>query len=169
MPDKAAALIENGQGKQDIDQLRKLWEILTDYGEQEKIKFDLTLVSHMCYYTGIVFEVYVSGVGFPIGNGGRYDLLLKKFGKNSGATGFALRLDRLAEATGILDKKDPVTCILFSGERRKEAIGLAKEKRGAGERVVLQDINGVKNIDLYSEQFTDVIFLIGKAGKEAGE
>lgn len=169
VPDKAAALIENGQGKQDIDQLRKLWEILTDYGEQEKIKFDLTLVSHMCYYTGIVFEVYVSGVGFPIGNGGRYDLLLKKFGKDSGATGFALRLDRLAEATGILDKKDPVTCILFSGERRKEAIGLAKEKRGAGERVVLQDINGVKNIDLYSEQFTDVIFLIGKAGKEAGE
>ncbi len=167
--EKAASLIENGQGKEDIAQLRQLWQIMNDYGEQAKIKFDLTLISHMCYYTGILFEVYANQVGFPIGNGGRYDLLLKKFGKNSGATGFALRLDRLAEATGIFEKEVPVTCILFSEERRKEAIGLAKEKRANGERIVLQDINGVKNIDLFSEQFDDVILLIGKAGKGSGE
>lgn len=167
--DKALNLIENGKGKEDIGQLKQLWEIMTDYGEQSRIKFDLTLISHMCYYTGIVFEVYANNVGFPIGNGGRYDFLLKKFGKNSGATGFALQLDRLAEAMGILEKSEPVNCILFSEERRKEAIKLAKDRRKKGEKIVLQDINGVNNIDLYSEQYDEVTFLIGKAGKGSKE
>ena len=41
---------------------------------KQYVKFDLTIVSHMSYYTGILFEVYAGNVGFPIGNGGRYDI-----------------------------------------------------------------------------------------------
>jgi ATP phosphoribosyltransferase regulatory subunit len=33
-------------------------------------------------------------------------------------------------------------------------------------RIVLQDINGVKNLDAYTKNFADSTFLIGKAGKE---
>jgi ATP phosphoribosyltransferase regulatory subunit len=58
-----------------------------------------------------------------------------------------------------------MTCILFSDERRHEAYELAKEKRATGEKVVLQDINGVKNIDACTNQYTDIVFLIGKAGR----
>lgn len=158
-------LVENEKGKEDLLQLKQLWEIVTDYGQQSKLKFDLTLVSHMSYYTGIVFEVYADKVGFPIGNGGRYNLLLEKFGKTKGATGFALRLDRLLEALGAIKNSAPTHCILFSEERRKEAFQLAVEKRLEGLKTVLQDINGVKNIDSCTEQYEEVIFLIGKAGK----
>ncbi|MDP4106744.1 MAG: ATP phosphoribosyltransferase regulatory subunit [Bacillota bacterium] len=161
---KALDLVENERGKAAILQLKELAEVIKDYGEQEKVKFDLTLVSHMSYYTGILFEVYAGKVGFPIGNGGRYGLL-EKFGKKASATGFAVRLDRLIEALGNFVQKVPVQLVVFSQERRKEAFELAKKLHQEGKRAVLQDINGVKNLDAYTHQFEDTTFLLGKAGK----
>jgi ATP phosphoribosyltransferase regulatory subunit len=164
--ERAFGLIENDKGREAIVQLERLWDTMADFGEDEKIKLDLTLVSHMSYYTGILFEVYAGNVGFPIGNGGRYDLLLKKFGKSSGATGFAIRLDRLLEALGGAGEKEALHCIIFSAERRREAYEKAKEMRKSGIKAVLQDISGVKNLDACTSQFDDITFLVGKAGKE---
>lgn len=166
---KASELVENGKGKAAIDELRLLWDVMEDFGETDRMKFDLTIVSHMSYYTGILFEVYAGKVGFPIGNGGRYDRLLEKFGKSTGATGFAIRLDRLLESLGGLGKPEPVTCILFSPERRKEAYQLAAQRREDGQRIVLQDVSTVRNLDTCSDTFADVVFLIGKAAKGAME
>jgi ATP phosphoribosyltransferase regulatory subunit len=165
--EKAFALIENEAGRQALEQLRQLWEIISDYGVDSKVKFDLTLINHMSYYTGILFELYSGNVGFPIGGGGRYDQLLEKFGKPTGATGFALRIDRLIEALGKLEKPEPISCILFSEERRKEAIQLAAKKRMEGEKVILQDINGVKNVDSLTNKFANTILLIGKQERGA--
>ena len=161
----ALGLIENEQGRAAIAQLKQLWEIVTDYGEETKVKIDLTLVSHMSYYTGALFELYAGTVGFPIGSGGRYDRLLDKFGKPTGATGFAVRVDRLLEALGELEAPEPIHCILFSGERRKEAFELAKEKRSEGQNVILQDVSGVKNLDACTNRFADVTFLVGNQGR----
>ncbi|WP_338471820.1 ATP phosphoribosyltransferase regulatory subunit [Niallia sp. XMNu-256] len=164
----AINLLENNKGIEAIQDLKALWDILKDYGEVGKrVKFDLTLVSHMTYYTGILFEVYADQVGFPIASGGRYDRLLSQFGKETGATGFAIRLDRLLEALDNFEKREPVKCIIFSGERRKEAFQLAAEKRNEGMKVILQDINGVKNIDACTELYEEIIMLVGKAGKES--
>lgn len=164
--EQAFSLIENNKGREAIVQLERLWDTMADFGEGEKMKLDLTLVSHMSYYTGILFEVYAGNVGFPIGNGGRYDLLLKKFGKSSGATGFAIRLDRLLEALGGAGAKEPLHCIIFSAERRREAYEKAKDMRKSGIKAVLQDISGVKNLDACTSQYDDITFLVGKAGKE---
>jgi ATP phosphoribosyltransferase regulatory subunit len=165
---KALELVENERGQAAILQLKELAEVINDYGEQEKVKFDLTLVSHMSYYTGILFEVYAGMVGFPIGNGGRYGLL-EKFGKKASATGFAVRLDRLLEALGGAEEKVAVHCIFFSQERRREAFQLARKMHVEGKRAVLQDINGVKNLDAYTHRFEDTTFLLGKAGKESAQ
>ncbi|MDM5228472.1 ATP phosphoribosyltransferase regulatory subunit [Cytobacillus sp. NJ13] len=163
----AYSLLENGTGKKALAELEQLWGIMQDYGQEGTVKFDLTLVSHMSYYTGILFEVYAGNVGFPIGNGGRYDLLLQKFGKDTGATGFAIRMDRLLEALEDSNAAEPVYCVLYSPERRKEAFDFAKEERSAGKKVVLQDISGVKDIDACTSQYEDITFLVGKAGKES--
>lgn len=160
--ENAYGLIENEAGRHDLQELAHLWEIISDYGVEANVKFDLTLVSHMSYYTGILFELYAGNVGFPIGSGGRYDQLLAKFGKQTGATGFAVRIDRLLQALGKLEQPDPIVCILFSEERRKEAFQLANEKRAEGIKIVLQDISGVKNVDSLTNKFADTIFLIGK-------
>lgn len=166
MIDRASELVENGKGKAALDELKLLFNVIKDFGGSDRIKFDLTIVSHMSYYTGILFEVYAGMVGFPIGNGGRYDKLLEKFGKSTGATGFAIRLDRLLESLGNLSAPEPVTCILFSHERRKEAYQLAAQRREDGERVILQDISAVGNLDACSAAFADVVYLVGKEGAQ---
>lgn len=166
--ERAFSLLENDLGKDAVTELQQLWEIISDFELDEKVGFDLTLVSHMSYYTGIVFEVYAGNVGFPIGNGGRYDLLLQKFGKQAGATGFAIRMDRLLEAIEGNDEEfEYASCVLFSPERRREAYEYAQKQRRLGNKVVLQDISGVKDIDACTSQYADIIFLVGKAGREA--
>ncbi len=162
----AYCLLENDFGKESLQQLQQLWEMMADYRLEDKCSFDLTLVSHMSYYTGIVFEVYADKVGFPIGSGGRYDFLLEKFGKTTGATGFALRVDRLIAALKEDSENEPISCILFSQERRREAFQQAKKERSKGKKVVLQDINGVKDIDKCTSQYENITFLVGNAGKE---
>ncbi|MBM7648759.1 ATP phosphoribosyltransferase regulatory subunit [Bacillus ectoiniformans] len=161
--DQAGSLIEGEAGQEAIDELRQLFALLKDYGIDQYVKFDLSLVSHMSYYTGILFEVYADGVGYPIGNGGRYNDLLEKFGRSASATGFGLRLDFLLEAVGELAEKESVHCILFSQERRKEAIDAAAALREQGERVVLQDLSGVKNVDHFTSACAEVSFYVGKA------
>jgi ATP phosphoribosyltransferase regulatory subunit len=158
---KALDIVENERGKEAILQLKELWDVVNDYGEQDQVRFDFTLVSHMSYYSGVLFEVYAGNVGFPIGNGGRYGLL-EKFGKMASATGFAVRVDRLLEALGGTELSAPVHCIFFSQERRKEAFELAKEMHEQGMRTVLQDINGVKKLDAYSKNFENTTYLLGK-------
>ncbi|WP_026567778.1 ATP phosphoribosyltransferase regulatory subunit [Bacillus sp. UNC41MFS5] len=162
---KAFDLIENEQGKLALLQLKELWDCLNDYGVEDQVKFDFTIVSHMSYYSGILFEVYAGNVGFPIGNGGRYSLI-EKFGKNASATGFAVHLDRLLEALGDINLENVVTCIFFSQERRKEAFQLAEQMHEEGKRTVLQDINGVKNLDAYTKKFADTTYLLGGRADE---
>lgn len=95
--------------------------------------------------------MYGENVGFAIGNGGRYNKLLEKFGKNSGATGFGLRLDYVLEAMQVELSSSLQQCVLFSDERRKEAIGLAHELRSEGVEVVLQNWKGVGDVDEFTK------------------
>ena len=61
----------------------------------ERVIFDLGLIRSLGYYTGAVFEVYDAALGAPIGGGGRYDDLLRRFGRDLPACGWALNVERL--------------------------------------------------------------------------
>jgi len=164
---EAMDLVESEEGKKAASELQRLWSMLDAYGVTEEIKIDFNLVSHMSYYTGILFEVYAENVGFQIGNGGRYDQLLAKFDTPMAATGFGIQLDRLLEALGkdAFQQKERA-CILYSQERLGEALALATEKRQRGEMIVMQEVSGVENIDTFTKAFEDVSYLIGRNGKE---
>ncbi|WP_338751457.1 ATP phosphoribosyltransferase regulatory subunit [Bacillus sp. FJAT-52991] len=164
----ADELIEDGAGKEAIQELRQLIDLLKDYGIDPYVKFDLSLVSHMSYYTGILFETYADGVGYPVGNGGRYNNLLEKFGQPASATGFGLRLDFLLEAVGELIEAEGIHCLIFSKERRKEAIEAAAKLRAQGEKVVLQDLAGVKDVDRFTSACGNVSYYVGQV-KNGGE
>jgi len=163
--ESAFDIIENDKGKQAILELQELSAVLKDYGVQEHVKFDFTIVSHMSYYTGILFEAYAGNVGFSIGNGGRYSLL-EKFGKQVSATGFAVRLDRLLEALGGGESENNTHCIFYSKERRREAFQLAKKLHEEGRPAVLQDITSVKHPDTFTKKFAETSFLIGGRNDE---
>ena len=77
--DKAEAIADNKESKRSVQNIRDVYRILKLYGLEKYILIDLTEVRGFDYYTGILFEVFVKGIGYEIGSGGRYDSLLAKF------------------------------------------------------------------------------------------
>jgi len=77
------------------DELVELAGILRQMDLRTGVVFDLTLNRDLSYYTGMVFEVFVKGVGAPVALGGRYDGLLAQFGAPASAIGFAYEVERL--------------------------------------------------------------------------
>src|SRR5699024_534027 len=77
--EKARKLVTSDKAQHMITNLEELAEILDDYGVSQHMSLDFTLVSHMDYYTGIVYEGYNGTLGFPLASGGRYDELLGAF------------------------------------------------------------------------------------------
>ncbi|MCH1625793.1 ATP phosphoribosyltransferase regulatory subunit [Fredinandcohnia quinoae] len=164
---QAKELIEGEVGRKAIDELEQLWHRLQAMGVTDNIKIDFNLVSHMSYYTGILFEVYAENIGYLLGNGGRYDTLLGKFERHAPATGFGIRLDHLIEALKIPEKEISIHSVIFSTEQSEEAIDFAKVKREKGEKVILQDINGIADVDKYVRACKEVTFFIGNTRRVA--
>lgn len=81
--------------------LRNLGDVLT-YLEKANclswIAIDMGMVPTLHYYTGLVYQGFVPGMGMPILSGGRYDDLVAKFGESSPATGFSVNVNYLMEA-----------------------------------------------------------------------
>jgi histidyl-tRNA synthetase len=64
-----------------LDRLERYLELLTAHGLSEWVRFDLSIVRGLAYYTGIVFELFDRQGEFrAICGGGRYDSLLRDLG-----------------------------------------------------------------------------------------
>lgn len=143
------------------EEMLKLHKIMDRNGLVDSVTFDLTFISHMTYYTGLVFEFYGAGSGFPLGNGGRYDGLMKQFNLQVGATGFGLRVDRLLEAMAPNREKELQTLVLFTEETEQKAHELAQKLRSEGQRTTLQYAPAVQALDEFTALFSDVRRLDG--------
>lgn len=108
-----------------LQQLNSLCEQIQELGYQEHITIDLGKIPRMKYYTGLIFEAFVEGVGISILSGGRYDHLLKRFGKELPAVGFAIRLDALIDVINT-DQKENRIEINYPPTRQVEALKLAQ-------------------------------------------
>jgi ATP phosphoribosyltransferase regulatory subunit len=75
--------------------LRAIVERLDGAETHGRLGIDLSDARGSSYYTGMSFTVLAAGPGEPIGAGGRYDQLLRRYGKDQPATGFAFDLDNL--------------------------------------------------------------------------
>jgi len=92
---QAYAMVCNSQSKRALDNLMEIYELLRAYEVEKYVAFDLGLIRDFDYYTGMVFEAYTPGLGFPLCGGGRYNHLLSSFGSPCPATGFALGVERI--------------------------------------------------------------------------
>jgi ATP phosphoribosyltransferase regulatory subunit len=75
--------------------LQGTYEALEQRGVADRVQIDLGLLRDLGYYTGAILEVYDPALGHILGGGGRYDGLLKRFGLDRPAAGFALYLERV--------------------------------------------------------------------------
>ncbi|MBQ6392876.1 MAG: ATP phosphoribosyltransferase regulatory subunit, partial [Eubacterium sp.] len=122
-----------------IKRLELVYEAICQYGYEKYISFDLGMVNHFDYYTGIIFSGYTYGTGDAIGKGGRYDNLLNQFGKNAPACGFTILVDDLLSALSRqnipISLKDYEYSVLVSTEEdRKDAIRLVTDFRKCGQK-----------------------------------
>ncbi|MGE7838603.1 ATP phosphoribosyltransferase regulatory subunit [Viridibacillus arvi] len=151
--------------KDDFIYMERLQNILAISEVEKYIYFDFTLASHMNYYTGMLFEVFATGAGFPLGNGGRYDGLLDEFGSQVGAIGFGLRVDQLLEVMPSFQKDQEEVLVLFTQNEFPVAVAKAAALRKEGKRTTLQSIEGLENKSVFEQLFSKVV-RIGQGGIE---
>jgi ATP phosphoribosyltransferase regulatory subunit len=70
-------------------------EELEARGVSQRVQIDLGLLRDLGYYSGAILEVYDPALGHVLGGGGRYDGLMKRFGLDLPAAGFALYMERV--------------------------------------------------------------------------
>jgi ATP phosphoribosyltransferase regulatory subunit len=75
--------------------LQETYDELELRGAADRVQIDLGLQRDLGYYSGAILEVYDPALGYVLGGGGRYDRLLKRFGVDLPAAGFALHLERV--------------------------------------------------------------------------
>ena len=110
-----------------IKHLINITGFLKELELEKYITFDLGIFRDFDYYCGMVFEIYSPKETELIGSGGRYDGLIKKFGLDVPAAGFALDVDLLHKSIGepgIFLKKQPERVMLSA--KTKDFIKIIK-------------------------------------------
>ncbi len=134
--DRALALTANLKAREAVTRMKKIYELLCVYGMDRYVTFDLGMVSAYRYYTGIIFQAYTYGSGEALIKGGRYDDLLRHFGKESPAIGFVTQVDSLLTALERrripMPVEDIKTMLLYAPEMETYAIRYAAEERARG-------------------------------------
>lgn len=134
-------MVFNEQSKRALDNLHEIYQLLKGYKVEQFVNFDLGIIRDFDYYTGMVFEAYTPGLGFPLCGGGRYDKMLSDFGTACPATGFALGVERIMlalERQGVavsVHKKD--IYVAWQEGSAMKAIAEAKALRESGNTVEL--------------------------------
>ena len=154
MEDKgvSSAEIENAKlmlgesAKQNVpENIAKLIEMIQSFGVSATVEFDPSIARGLDYYTGTVFEIYLSDKPEygSICSGGRYDNLVDTFSKESlPAVGGSIGIDRLLQALdemGETETTTPIQALVLnlSENLQNKYISLANNLRTAGINVEL--------------------------------
>ncbi len=177
MLEQAKKLVQNRRSLEALDRLQKVYQALAFYHCEEHISFDLSMLSDFKYYTGILFKGYTYGTGAAIVRGGRYNALLRQYGKEAPAIGFAFVIDELMNAISrqkievVIEEQDIV--ILYQRDFQQKAVELGTTMRKEGRKVELIRMSQKKTLDEYKayakrEHFETLIYL-DQAGQHTFE
>ena len=153
---RAMALTENIRCKRAVSRLQEVYEVLKIYGYEKYVSFDLGMINHFDYYTGIIFRGYTYGTGDAIGKGGRYDNLLVRFGKQAPAIGFTILVDDLLMAMSrqriaVSTRDYGYMMLLYDDKDLASAISLVMGLRKGGKKMELLRREGGRALSEYQE------------------
>lgn len=139
--DSLEKIVTNEKALGALADLRKIYDLVTAYGAAKYLSFDLGLYRSLDYYTGMLFEIYLPEMGYPVAGGGRYDKMMQRFGLHCPATGFALGVDRVLlalERNGVAkNTRSWDVLVAWSAGKLTEAIAKATALRSEGRSVKL--------------------------------
>lgn len=168
MLERARSLVQNHRSLTAISRLEKVYHALSYYHCESQVGFDLSMLSDYKYYTGILFKGYTYGTGDAVVRGGRYNALLKQFGKDAPAIGFAFVIDELMKAIDrqnipvVIEEKEAV--ILYHQTWQQKAIELGSRMRQEGKKAELIRMSAKKTLEDYEayaarEHFETLIYI----------
>ena len=96
--ERANKYFTNARMKKGIEQLNTISTLISKEDLDKYTLFDLSMVSKLDYYDGIMLKGYFKNLYKEILSGGRYDGLTESFGRRVPAIGFTIYFDALMEA-----------------------------------------------------------------------
>ena len=111
--EKLAPHFSKGSSEKAFAFLSSLCALLKNTEYADRIRLDFSVVNDRNYYDDIVFKGFVDGIAEGVLSGGRYDKLMEKMGKKSGAIGFATYLDALEGYDGKKRETDVDALVLY--------------------------------------------------------
>lgn len=161
-------MVRNEKSKAALGRLEAVYKALKVYGVEDYITVDLGMVSKYKYYTGVIFKAYTYGVGEALITGGRYDGLLKHFGKESAAIGCVLMVNQLMAALSRQKIEIPIAndkvLLVYEDDSEAKAVEQAEKMRSEeGRMVALLRRNGkdMEDYKVYGERhgFSQILYL----------
>lgn len=170
--EKAVNLISNDNIKKILNNLKAIFDSISELGYNGKITVDLGIVNKLDYYTGVVMKGYIHGYGSSVLSGGRYNNLIKEFGYDIPATGFGVNLTAISKVMkDTLNLQDKVTETIVFGNDGYEIKALLYSKFLADNGTVVENSvfdtveqtieyakhKGIKNLVVVSENIKETI------------
>ncbi len=121
-----------------ISELESICEILklNGFGNTQ---IDFSIINGMNYYNEIVFQGFIDGIPSAVLSGGRYDKLMQKMGKHSGAIGFAVYVDLLEYLDCSQKSFDVDILLIYDADTDVKALTQSvKELNSTGQSVQVQ-------------------------------
>lgn len=148
--------IPSSRAKLAIEEMERLYTLLEDYGVNECITFDFSLMSYGKYYTGMMFQIFTLGVGSALVEGGRYDHLLSQFGKDLPAVGFGMHINlvmqRLLFQKGLSQRQSKRTLVVCTAITRKVCQEVSDQLRAQDLIIENALTNNIKEALDYAKQ-----------------
>ncbi len=110
------SLASNDEMKKACAELEYIATALSASDIADKLYIDLSVLSNIEYYNGIIFQGYVEKAPKAVLSGGRYDKLAAKLRENTQAIGFAVYLDNLNLYYRLEKEFDSDILILFNSD-----------------------------------------------------
>lgn len=122
-----------------VEELRNIYGVLKACGFGTGVNLDFSIVNDLDYYNGVIFNGFIDGVPNAVLSGGRYDNLMKKFGKKSGAVGFAVYLDQFARLMASDEEYDADVLLVYDKDSDPKTVArTVKEFTADGRSVKAQ-------------------------------
>ena len=121
------------------EDLQKICDLMNEYGFTDRLYLDFSIVNDVSYYDGICFKGFVHEIPESVLSGGRYDRLLHRLHKQSGAIGFAVYLDRLERLEDASESKNYDIDVVLQYDQQtpaKDILTLQSKLISEGNRVI---------------------------------
>ncbi len=164
--EKAESIIKVPEALDALDYLKSLYEQLEKLNLGDKIIVDLGLVKRNDYYSGIVFSGYILGYGDAILSGGRYDKIFDAFDCPTGASGFAIDINYIAEKAKYRSKSNIPDVLVYARNEEDimDAIAYTSKLVESGVKAQFSDLPdeaqarefaaglGIKKFEIYGDE-----------------